>query len=246
MAIGHRIFSLMPASVGGHAHLLPTRLTFGLTGPFNGQKRRQAAVEAMFHAVPFATVIETGTFRALTTRYLRGLTDAPIATVEVNQRYYDYSHRRLAKLPEVHQFLGHSPQVLDGLRRDPAWKAEPVFFYLDAHWLNDLPLLDELHAIRQGWTDFAALIDDFRVDGDSGYFYDDYGNGKTLALPLLTGADELADLHVFWPGEPSMRETGARRGWVVVASAGVVARSLSDLGELRPGGTLGEPTAAPA
>lgn len=232
------LFEHVPASLGGHLQRLPTRLTFGITGPFNGQRLRTAAVAAMFKQVHFGTVIETGTYRALTTRHLRTITDAPIATVEVNPSYYRYSQRRLAKLPSVSQFLGHSPAVLEQLRIDPAWHAEPVFFYLDAHWLNDLPLLDELASIRRGWTEFAALVDDFRVDGDDGYFYDDYGPGKALVLPLLANHPQLADLHVFWPSAAAVMETGARRGWVVLASPGAVANALRGLSELRDAGTL--------
>ena len=239
ISLGHRLFGLVPAWLGGHLHRLPTRLTFGITGPFNGQKRRVESVAAMFAAVPFATVIETGTYRALTTMHLRHVTSAPIATIEVNPRYFEYSRRRLRRFRDVHQFLGHSPVVLERLRHDAEWQAEPCFFYLDAHWLNDLPLVDELHVIRQGWTDFAALIDDFRVDGDPGYQFDDYGDGKTLALELLAGVPELADLQIFWPAANSSTETGARRGWVVVASPGNVADGLSGLAELRPAGQLG-------
>jgi len=233
------VFEHVPASLGGHFQRLPTWLTFGVTGPFNGQRRRTAAVAAMFGAIPFGTVIETGTYRAMTTRHLRTLTDAPIATIEVNPAYYRYSQRRLAKLPRVHQFLGKSPAVLEQLRTDEtAWHAEPVFFYLDAHWLHDLPLLDELASIRRGWTEFAALIDDFAVDGDDGYFYDDYGPGKTLDLRHFAGRPELADLRVFWPAAPATTESGARRGWVVLASPGAVADELSKLPELRAAGTL--------
>lgn len=238
--IGHRVFGLVPASMGGHLHRLPTRLTFGITGPFNGQRQRVAAVAAVFRAVPFKTIIETGTYRALTTVHLRQISTARIATIEVNPRYFEYSKRRLTGLEDVNQFLGHSPVVLERLRRDAEWQAEPVFFYLDAHWLNDLPLVDELDVVRRGWRDFAALIDDFRVDGDEGYYFDDYGAGKTLALPLIAGVPELADLRVFWPAAPSRRETGARRGWIVLASPGSVADGLAGLSELRDGGTLGD------
>jgi len=198
-------------------------------------------VSAVFRAVPFKTVIETGTYRALTTMHLRTLTKAPVATVEVNKRYFEYSRKRLRRFDGVHQFLGHSPEVLEKLRVDAAWQAQPCFFYLDAHWLNDLPLLEELHVIRQGWHEFAALIDDFKVDGDDGYQFDDYGDGKTLQLSLLSGVTELADLHVFWPAAGSTRETGARRGWVVVATPGAIADALAEVPELRAAGPLGSP-----
>ncbi|MDL2334504.1 MAG: hypothetical protein QFC55_00550 [Chloroflexota bacterium] len=235
-----RLFEHVPASVGGHLQRLPAPLTLGITGPFNGMRQRTAAVGAMFAAIPFGTVIETGTYRALTTRHLSTLTGAPIATIEVNPSYYRFAQGRLSKLPQVHQFLGKSPAVLEQLRVDPAWHAEPVFFYLDAHWLHDLPLLDELAVVRRGWTSFVALIDDFRVDGDDGYFYDDYGPGKALILPLLAKDPGLADLHVFWPNARAADETGARRGWVVLASPGDVTDALTKLPQVRAAGTLAQ------
>ena len=62
---------------------------------------------------------------------------------------------------------------------------------------------------------------------------------KTLELALLAGVGELADLSVFWPAASSGKETGARRGWVVVASPGSVANALAKVAQLRPAGTLG-------
>jgi hypothetical protein len=246
VALGHRAFGHVPASLGGHLHRLPPRFTFGITGPFNGQRKRVAAVAAMFRVVPFATIIETGTYRALTTRHLRQVSSAPIATIEVNPSYYEYSRRRLASLTDVSQFLGHSPIVLERLADDPAWQGGPCFFYLDAHWLNDLPLVDELRVVRRGWSNFATLIDDFRVDGDDGYYFDDYGPGKALELPLLAGEAGLADLDVFWPAAPSRLETGARRGWVVLASPGHISDALRTVTELRAAGTVGALTEASA
>jgi hypothetical protein len=233
-----QLFEHVPAWVGGHLQRLPAGLTLGITGPFNGMRQRSAAVAAMFAAIPFGTVIETGTYRALTTCHLSTLTEAPIATIEVNPVYYRFSHGRLAKLPRVHQFLGKSPAVLEQLRVDPAWHAEPVFFYLDAHWLHDLPLLDELAVVRRGWTRYVALIDDFRVDGDDGYFFDDYGPGKALILPLLAQDPGLGDLRVFWPSARAADETGSRRGWVVLASPGEIGDALAKLPQLRAAGTL--------
>lgn len=194
----------------------------------------------MFAAIPFATIIETGTFRGLTTMFLREISRAPIATIEVNPGYFDYSRRRFRSLEGVSPFLGHSPVVLEQLRHEPEWQAEPVFFYLDAHWLDDLPLVDELRVVSRGWSDFAVVIDDFRVDGDTGYFYDDYGPGKTLAVPLLAGLADLADLHAFWPHMPSRNETGARRGCIVLASPGRIADALRAVAHLRAAGTLGQ------
>jgi hypothetical protein len=233
-----RVGQLVPPWLGGQLHRLPARLTFGLVGPFNGQQRRSAAVRAMFALVPFTAMVETGTFRAVTTRFLRTLSSAPLATIEINPRYHRYSRQKLAGQPSTFLFLGDSPAVLELLAADAAWTGGPTFFYLDAHWLDNLPLVDELRIIRGSWPDFVAVIDDFRVDGDDGYRYDDYGPGKSLDRALLE-VPELAGLRLFWPAAPSSAETGMRQGWVAVAAAGPMADALASLDELRDGGQIG-------
>lgn len=191
----------------------------------------------MFEAVPFKVVIETGTFRALTTRFLSELTTAPIATAEVSQTYYDYSKRRLAGRSNVHQFLGQSPAVLAKLADDPQWTLTPAFFYLDAHWHEYLPLVDELNVILKAWPEFVAMVDDFKVDGDPGYVYDDYGPAKSLELSLLR-RPEFASLHVFWPAAPASAEKRMRQGSVTLATSGAMTEALKGISELRYGGPL--------
>lgn len=234
-----RIGRLVPPSVGGQLHRLPPKLTFGITGPFNGQRQRTAAVEAIFAAVPFTAVVETGTFRALTTLFLREITDAPIATCEINPGYHEYAAKRLRGKPNVTQLLGHSPEALARIAADPEWTSGPTFFYLDAHWHDDLPLVDELRVIKPAWRDFVALVDDFKVDPDDGYAYDDYGPGKSLDLSLLDRPD-FGDLRVFWPAAPSTSESGLRQGYVVLATQGAMGDALAALPELRDAGSLRE------
>jgi hypothetical protein len=233
-----RIGRLVPPWLGGHLHRVPQALTFGLTGPFNGQRQRTAAVRAMFEAIPFGAVIETGTFRALTTRFLCRLTEAPVATIEINERYHAYSRQRLAGQANVYPFLGDSPAVLRLLAADAAWTGTPTFFYLDAHWLDNLPLVDELRILKESWPSFVAVIDDFKVDDDPGYGYDDYGPGKSLELSLIDLPD-LAGLRLFWPAARSSQESGMRQGYAVVASPGEMADVLARLPALRDGGVLG-------
>lgn len=235
-----RVAGLVPAALGSNLQRLPRPLTFGLVGPFNNQRRRQAAVEAIFAAIPFSAVVETGTHRALTTLYLRSLTDAPIATIEVNPRYHADALRRIGATPGISALLGESTTVLAQLSEDSDWTGGPTFFYLDAHWLDHLPLVQELRLIAGAWQDFVALVDDFQVPGDPGYGHDDYGPDKKLARPLLDVPD-LLGLHVYWPVARSHTESGARRGWAVVSSPGRAAAALDGLAELRSDGVLGVP-----
>ena len=243
MSILARIFEraarMAPGPIGAALDELRPSLAQGFGGPFNGQERRVEAVREMFAAIPFVVVVETGTFRATTTLFLRDLTAVPIATVEVSPRYYYYSRRRLSRARDISLIRGQSPAVLRSIAANPKWNGDPAFFYLDAHWLADLPLVAELTEIAQGWRNYAVLIDDFRVPDDPGYAYDDYGAGKVLEPAVLAA---LADrsLSVFWPAAHSNSETGARRGWVVLATAGSVADALRRIPGLRLAGTLAD------
>lgn len=78
--------------------------------------------------------------------------------------------------------LGSSPEVIlriiEGL-------PEPILFFLDAHWLDYWPLLDELTAIRRR-PNSLIVIDDLKVPGKP-FGYDTYGvrlDWKLLKEPL--------------------------------------------------------------
>jgi hypothetical protein len=234
-----------PGPIAGAIDLLRPTLAQGFGGPFNGQQRRVEAVRDIFARVHFNSIIETGTYRATTTLLLRALSKAPIASIEADSRYYHYARMKLLRR-HVTVIQGNSATVLGLLATKPPWNRSPTFFYLDAHWLDALPLPTELAVIAKGWDDFAILIDDFRVPGDAGYGYDDYGPGRALESAILA---PLAgkQVVVYWPSARSESETGARRGWVVLAKAGAVDGALRSLDTLRRAGSVdslvGTPTA---
>jgi hypothetical protein len=225
-----------PGPVAAAIDFLRPSVAHGFGGPFNGQERRVAAVRDIFSRVQFNSIIETGTYRATTTHLLRALSSAPVASIEAESRYYHYARVRLWRR-HVRVIHGDSATVLRVLAREPLWKRSPAFFYLDAHWLHALPLPAELEIIASAWSDFAVLIDDFRVPGDAGYGYDDYGPGRTLESAILA---PLAGKNVvaYWPSARSASETGARRGWVVLAKVGAVDDSLRSLQTLRRAGPV--------
>jgi hypothetical protein len=234
-----RVARALPGPIGAKLDGLRPSLREGFGGPFNGQQRRIEAVRDLFARVTFTAVVETGTYRATTTLFLRSLTTAPIVTIEASSRYFHYARRRLRHADDISLIAGDSAEVLRWLAHDPARLAGPTFFYLDAHWMTVLPLRGELAAIVDAWPDHAILIDDFRVAGDDGYAFDDYGSGDALDLSILTSLRE-RPLVLYWPASPSVAETGARRGWCIVASAGAVDDSIRASTMVRRAGTLAE------
>jgi hypothetical protein len=103
------------------------------------------------------------------------------------------------------------------LLANPAIPKEHVLFYLDAHWGDDLPLMEELTIIAPNWSESAIVIDDFQVPGDSGYGFDDYGQQGRLTVDFLP---ELAGWGALYPSAASAIETGGRRGYVVLYPLG--------------------------
>jgi hypothetical protein len=84
-------------------------------------------------------------------------------------------------------------------------------FYLDAHWLDHLPLRDEIELIVANFSSAAIVIDDFEVPDDPGYGFDNYGTDKRLSLDYLLQAST-PPLAIYFPRARSEQETGARRG----------------------------------
>jgi hypothetical protein len=105
-----------------------------------------------------------------------------------------------------------------------------VFFYLDAHWQEHLPLAEELEIIFTSWREAVVMVDDFKVPG-SDYAYDDYGPGKALTLEYLDRLRHL-ELTPFFPAVPSELETGLKRGSVVLCREAIVTERLSRIESL--------------
>jgi hypothetical protein len=200
-------------------------------GPFNGQAGRQAIFREVAQLLSLEGVIETGTFRGSTTEFIAHQSGAPIWTVETRLRFYHYARMRLARLPHVKVSLGDSRTFLQRLATDSRVPKRSVFFYLDAHWYEDLPLRDEVKVVTKSWSDFAIMVDDFQVPGDPGYQFDDYGEHKRLTLAYLGSLSKLG-LQAFFPTMPSSDETGMRRGTVVLADSSA-ALLLSQANTLR-------------
>ncbi|MDV6033274.1 MAG: hypothetical protein F9B45_24945 [Phycisphaera sp. RhM] len=184
----------------------------------NGQHRRKEVVEQLFDQFAFEQVLETGTFLGATTGYFATKFRVPVYTSELMHRNYHFSRRTLRNLENVNLHLQDSRSFIRQLSTNTEITSKRTFFYLDAHWYDDLPLEDEIDLLAPSWKDFVILIDDFQVPGDSGYLYDDYGPGKALTMQYLSAAVKRHQLSVFFPKASSETETGKKRGYCILAS----------------------------
>jgi hypothetical protein len=202
---------------------------------FNGQAHRRAIFCELVASLPFQAVIETGTFFGDTTGYMRKRVQCPVFTCEARAVFQAVARSRLREMKGIDFRLGDSRSFLRSLLcHEPTGNLSgPIFFYLDAHWHDDLPLDDEIKVIAGHSGECVIMIDDFEVPNDCDYFYDDYGHGNALCLARFGSLFVNAGFSIFWPSLPGHMEGGGKRGCVVLARGKTTTSILNKVKTLR-------------
>ena len=209
-------------------------------GPFNGQKFRQQIFKDLNREAVFKAIVETGTFRGVTTAFMAENASIPIYSVESEPRFFHYATWNLNRFKNVRVFNADSREFLAVLVKDDSVPKSDVFVYLDAHWNEDLPLFEEVKLIGENWDDVVIMIDDFEVPDDGDYKFDDYGSGKKLSLDYL-GDELLSNWAVFFPSGRGADDSGIKRGCVVLASKSLQSK-VDGIPSLRSYGRSAETT----
>ena len=199
--------------------------------PFNGQEKRSALFRRLVELIDFGAMVETGTFRGTTTLFMQQVGGVDVYSCEANDRYFAYAVKQLADVPLIHLAKSDSRVFLSKLGKNDTLRAKTVFFYLDAHWDADLPLLEELRLILERFPSWIVMIDDFEVANRSDYAFDDYGENAVLSVDLLASIPR-DDMALFYPNWPLAGLPDGQRGFVVLASganAEVIAGLTDDL-----------------
>ncbi len=229
--VGNRLLAQLAGAIDLARHRV--RLKQGFYGPFNGQRKRIAIVEAIIAGGDFGGAIETGTYRGNTTKFLADRFPH-VVSIEINPRYAAFARLRLRTRKNLKIVEGDSVAQLPAILRQQQ-AGRPIFLYLDAHWGGNLPLVDELRILEDSALDYAAAIDDFLVPGDDGYGYDT-GKGFGAIGPevVFKAVPRLRRLWV--PAAPSETEAGSMRGTGFVASPAMepLLEALARTNLLRP------------
>jgi hypothetical protein len=218
-------------------------------GPFNGQTARQALFVEIIAKMQPNAIVETGTALGATTE-LMSQTGLPVFTIELHPRNYGFARARFLRRQKVTLLYGDSRTNLLKLFNgalQPLLNLK-IFFYLDAHYYDDLPLAEEIDIIFTRCPMAVVMIDDFEVPSDTGYGFDDYGPGKALVSGYIRPAISAHRLHAFYPSTPSTEDYPStpmaaaglaqagrlRRGCVVLVKQQHQATVLASLPLLRP------------
>ncbi len=199
--------------------------------PMNGQTGRIELVQQVIAQCGIQRIVETGTFLANTTVWFAGF-GLPVMTVEIDARYFGFSQARLRTHGNVAVHEGNSIDFLRSIIEGPTDRTALTLFYLDAHWLDHLPLREEVELITANFSRSVIVVDDFEVPGDPGYGFDNYGAGKRLSLDYLLQA-ATPSLAIYFPRIGSNEETGVRRGSATLTASPELEAVLDRLPALR-------------
>ena len=140
---------------------------------FNGDHFILDEVKALIVKYKIATVIETGTNHGKTTQALAALAPA-VLTIEIDENLW-LEAEHLEAFANIKRYCGDSALVLPVLLEEVP---RPILFYLDAHWGEHSPLLDELDAIaKHQLGDSVIVIHDFYNPQHPDYGYDSWDIG---------------------------------------------------------------------
>lgn len=202
---------------------------------FNGQVGRKRLFAGIVAGVGFEAIVETGTWLGDTAGYMATSSGLPVHTCEVDRRFHLVAQIRLKNVPRVSCRREDSREHLRQLANTEIARKR-VFFYLDAHWYEDLPLEEELGSICAHWKEFVIMVDDFKVPGDAGYGFDEYGEHGALSMETYGSGFAARGLVPFFPTLHSSLETGTKRGCVVLARDAGCIQALESLNSVRRAG----------
>lgn len=123
-------------------------------------------------------VIETGTFLGGTTKIFADMV-AKVDTIELSDEYFAKATNYLNGIDNVTMHKGSSEKVLDAILSEVNPKSPTknnIFCFLDAHFNEYNPLLDELAVIAKHKLKPVIAIHDFKVPNRPDLGFDVYEN----------------------------------------------------------------------
>lgn len=142
---------------------------------FEGDTHLADAFKELIDLNGIEVVIETGTYRGATTAKLAEMV-SQVHTIEVKAENFDIARNFLNELglieERVFAHFGNSADILP--RIIPYLDKKKILFFLDAHWEDYNPLLDELKIITDFGLKPIIIIHDFKVPDRPELGYDSY------------------------------------------------------------------------
>lgn len=179
--------------------------------PFNGDTFIEKKFLELKEQFQITTAIETGSCFFSTTKWLAEHFDN-VYTVEANMEFAKYGIPKVEGMSNVHWSIGDSLNWLPILTHKII--EERCIFFLDAHWEEHCPLLDELDIIANMGLIYPPIIaiHDFKTSNpELGY---DTWNGKDFDFCFIQDAlkklEDVYQCNIVLQG--NSEAVGAKRG----------------------------------
>lgn len=177
---------------------------------FEGDHYIEAEIKSLVEKFSITHIIETGTYKGRTTAKFAEM--CRTLTLEINPEYFKEAKQNLQNNPNVLMYLGDSVKGLTEYL--PSCTKESLLFFLDAHWNDYCPLLDELKLIAQNGLKPVIVIHDFYVPDRPELGYDSY-KGQRFDLEWIKPSLEA----IYGEGvfiQYNSKATGAMRGVIYI------------------------------
>ena len=189
--------------------------------PFNDQKTRKEIVKEILESIQFDKIIETGTLFGNTTEFFQKF-NIPVVSIEISEFYFLVSKIRFIDKGNVNLINSNSSDYFNKLIPSK----EKIFFYLDAHSQEHIPLMNELSKCLE-FKNSIILIDDFKVPGNKNFGFDVY-KGEELSLKNY---EILSSHDLYFPNYNPNKDNGSR-GYVIVDVSGKNKNVFSNIDNL--------------
>ncbi len=179
---------------------------------FEGDNIMRRQFAAIFAKHRINLVIETGTYLGGTANQLRSMVKELI-TIEVNKEFYEEAKNNIGNHSNVTMLNMDSVKALSDILKTKA-KKKNIFFFLDAHWYESCPLLEELGEIAMAGIKPVIAIHDFFVPGTN-FGFDTYKGQRfdwefvREAIEKIYGVDNFTYFY-------NQQAEGAQRGILYV------------------------------
>ena len=139
--------------------------------PFNGDTIIFETIKKLIAKYNIKNFIETGTYLGQTTGAMAQVVEN-VYSCEINVNYFEQAKENLKSFSNITLFNTSSKQFLENVL--PVIQ-QPALFFLDAHWQEHNPLVDELKVIAENkFCNSIITIHDFQVpEKDFGFDYAD-------------------------------------------------------------------------
>lgn len=144
---------------------------------FHGDPNYKKVFQQLIKTLRPTHFIEMGTFLGRSSGFIaKTYPKINVVTAEVNPNFAAIAKHRLSG-SNVQVVVSDSVQFLRDFLPSLPHTAR-LLVYLDSHWYDSWPLIEEIQILEAWCNNFVLVIDDFQVPGQPQFVYDNYGGEK--------------------------------------------------------------------